>query len=190
MEHIPGKGDMIMVIYTKNKLTIRELEEQDAPKLVEWLSNPRLLEFYEGRDKPHDLYMVKNAFYQDSNETRCMVEYDGLEIGYIQFYEIDESEKRSYFEEAAANQKIMGTDQFIGETSYWNQGIGTVLIQSILEYLTVVMGAVKVIMDPQARNHRAIACYKKCGFRKVKHLPEHEWHEGEKRDCWLMEYAP
>lgn len=35
---------------------------------------------------------------------------------------------------------------------------------------------------------RAIRCYEACGFRKVKRLPAHELHEGQWKDCWLMEY--
>ncbi|MEH1834506.1 MAG: GNAT family protein [Nostoc sp.] len=34
-------------------------------------------------------------------------------------------------------------------------------------------------------NPRAIRCYEKCGFVKVKLLPAHELHEGEYSDCWL-----
>lgn len=45
-----------------------------------------------------------------------------------------------------------------------------------------------VVMDPQIKNVRAIHCYEKCGFSKIKMLPKHELHEGEYRDCWLMEY--
>ena len=47
--------------------------------------------------------------------------------------------------------------------------------------------ASKVILDPHIGNVRAIRCYEKCGFRKVKLLSLHELHEGEYRDSWLME---
>jgi aminoglycoside 6'-N-acetyltransferase len=42
-------------------------------------------------------------------------------------------------------------------------------------------------MDPQTRNTRAIKCYKKCGFKKIKILPKRELHEGEYQDCLLIE---
>ena len=45
-----------------------------------------------------------------------------------------------------------------------------------------------VVMDPQTWNERAIRCYEKCGFKKVALLPKNELHEGEYRDCWLIEY--
>lgn len=78
-------------------------------------------------------------------------------------------------------------DQFIGETDYWNKGIGTLLIHTMVNYLATQKSAARIIMDPQASNKRAIRCYEKCGFEKVKLLPKHEFHEGEFRDCWLIE---
>ncbi|MBM7659673.1 RimJ/RimL family protein N-acetyltransferase [Bacillus mesophilus] len=79
-------------------------------------------------------------------------------------------------------------DQFIGEIIYWNKGIGTQLVNMVVDYLVKEIGATKIVMDPQAWNNRAIRCYEKCGFSKKQFLPKHEWHEGEYRDCWLIEY--
>jgi len=36
------------------------------------------------------------------------------------------------------------------------------------------------------KNFRAIRCYEKCGFVKVKLLSGHDFHEGKYQDCWLM----
>jgi aminoglycoside 6'-N-acetyltransferase len=83
---------------------------------------------------------------------------------------------------------IYGTDQLIGEVEYWNKGIGKVLVKAVVEHLVKTKQAEKVVMDPQEWNVRAIRCYEKCGFKKVKLLPEHEWHEGKYHNCWLLEY--
>jgi len=45
-----------------------------------------------------------------------------------------------------------------------------------------VKRARKVVLDPHVTKPRAIRCYEKWGFRKVKLLPRHELHEGERRD--------
>lgn len=74
------------------------------------------------------------------------------------------------------------------ETDYWNKGIGTLLVKAMVEYLVDKQQADKVIMDPQTRNVRALRCYEKCGFKKIRILPNHEYHEGEYLDCWLIEY--
>ncbi|MDN4604131.1 GNAT family N-acetyltransferase [Paenibacillus sp. F6_3S_P_1C] len=179
-----------MLIYPWNEITVRLLDKKDEQYLVQWLSDPEVLQYYEGRDRPHDLNMVKEHFYrQDDAAYRCMVEYEGKPIGYIQFYELEEEERNEYGY-GDTDEIIYGTDQFIGEASYWNRGIGTQLVQSMLAYLVNEKQTRKVVMDPQSWNERAISCYEKCGFRKVRLLKEHELHEGQMRDCWLMEYAP
>ena len=176
-----------MVIYEAEEITVRGLEEDDAELLVTWLSDPRVLEYYEGRDHLHDLALVKQHFYKEDHEVRCcIVEFLGRPVGYIQYYLLAEEAKIEFGYKSEA---IYGTDQFIGEVDYWNRGVGRKLVTSMLDYLINQEKADKVIMDPQVWNHRAIACYEKCGLRKIKILKEHEEHEGMLRDCWLMEYS-
>ncbi|GAA0315449.1 GNAT family N-acetyltransferase [Bacillus carboniphilus] len=178
-----------MPIYKTEKLLVRTIKPNDVDLIAKWLSDPQVLEFYEGRDNPFDTDKVKQKFLnRDDKVTRCLVEYDGVPIGYIQFYPIESDERVKYGYEDSL-EIIFGTDQFIGEPEYWNQGIGTLLVQSMFDYLVNQKQANRIVMDPQTWNERAIATYEKCGMKKVKLLPENEWHEGEYRDCWLMEYT-
>ncbi|ASK63845.1 GNAT family N-acetyltransferase [Virgibacillus phasianinus] len=177
------------MILQKGKLLIRKLKDSDKQLLVKWLSNPMVLKYYEGRDCLHDLEMVNEHFYSRKGDqvTGCIVEYDGTEIGFIQFYQIDDAEREEYGY-TDMSETIYGTDQFIGEIDYWNQGIGTFVVRSMADFLMEKKAADRIVMDPQICNNRAISCYEKCKFNKVKLLPKHERHEGEWRDCWLMEY--
>lgn len=173
------------MLFQTEKICVRRLNEQDAPLLVRWLSDPRVLQYYEGRDRPHDMGMVCKHFYQrDEAIVPCIVAFGDSLIGYIQFYPLDEQEKQEY--SYSPEETIYGMDQFIGEPEYWNQGLGAELVRGMVAHITQ-LGANRVIMDPQAWNEQAIRCYEKCGFRKVKPLPQHEYHEGVMRDCWLME---
>ncbi|MGN7401605.1 GNAT family N-acetyltransferase [Cytobacillus praedii] len=117
----------------------------------------------------------------------CIIEYNEIEIGYIQYYQLDQETRHEYGYEGN-RETIYGIDQFIGEPNYWNKGIGTLLVQSMVNFLMEQKQADMVVMDPQIKNARAIHCYEKCGFSKIKMLQKHELHEGEYRDCWLMEY--
>lgn len=174
------------MIIQNEYFTIRQLETSDKEIMANWLSDPRVLEYYEGRDRPHDLAQIEEHYFARSDETaRWLVEYQGKPIGYIQFYPVLEEEREIYGYDAA--EKIFGTDQFIGEPDYWNKGIGTQLVELAKQYLFDSLEAERIVMDPQAVNERAIACYEKCGYRKVKLLAKHELHEGGMRDCWLME---
>lgn len=170
-------------------LRVRSLEASDVQDLCRWLSDPAVLEFYEGRDRPLDpetarrLYLTK----QGDPVTGCIVEWDGIPIGFAQFYPLDAATKTAFGYSAA--ERIFGMDQFIGAPARWNQGIGTRLATAMVEYLRTALGATRVVVDPRAENLRAIRCYEKSGFRKLKMLSAHEMHEGRLRDCWLMECA-
>jgi len=177
------------MIFQQEDLVLRELMKEDAALLAKWLSNPDVLEFYEGRDNPFDLAKVRQKFFnQNDSETRCIIEYAGKEIGYLQFYDLDQEAFTEYGLEAS-DERVFGMDQFIGEVDCWNRGIGTKVVSATVQYLLEQEQADKIVMDPQVVNERAIACYEKCGFLKVKVLPQKELHEGELRDCWLIEYT-
>ncbi|HET7578920.1 MAG TPA: GNAT family N-acetyltransferase [Bacillales bacterium] len=176
------------MIWERGPLTVRELRDSDEKDLIKWMSDPEVLAFYEGRDQPHDSELVQKHFYQkDDRVTPCLILFHEAPTGYIQFYSLSEKEAQAY---GYTNEKrIFGMDQFIGESAYWNQGVGTTLVSTMAHYLCSELGAQKVVMDPQAWNRRAIRCYEKSGFRSVRMLPKHEFHEGKWRDCLLMEYV-
>ncbi|PTM59158.1 GNAT family N-acetyltransferase [Desmospora activa] len=174
------------MIWQKNQLLIREVVVNDVPILTKWLSDERILIFYKGRDQPYDKEKVQNEFLTfTKGMIRCMVEWEGKAIGYLQFYQVDEDSLRKYG--YRPQDRVWGMDQVIGEPDYWNRGIGTVLVQAAVRYLVAEKGARFVIMDPQVRNTRAIRCYEKCGLKKVQMLPRHKKHEGVWQHCWLME---
>ena len=179
---------MVKFLIENEDLQVRTLVESDKILLAKWLSNPEVLQYYEGRDNPFDVEKVEQEFFVDEESvTRCLIEFDETAIGYIQFYEIDEEERRVYGY-VDSKKVIYGMDQFIGEVSYWNKGIGTKLVSSVVEFLIREKGAGRIVMDPRMQNDRAIYCYEKCGFTKVELLPKRELHEGAYHDCWLMEY--
>lgn len=174
------------MLFQNGHLKVRKLEVKDNFILSKWLSDPSVLEFYEGRDNPFDIEKVNDVFYNPEDDTvKCIVEFDGSEIGYIQYYKLDSDTKNVY---GYLNENIYGIDQFLGEVKYWNKGIGTLLVTSMVKFLNDHKKADRVVMDPQVRNERALRCYEKSGFKKVKLLPKRELHEGEYRDCWLIEY--
>ncbi|MNB68364.1 Bifunctional AAC/APH [compost metagenome] len=173
------------MLYSEGKIAVRCLENRDRELLAGWLSDDRVLEWYEGRDNPFDAEKVDAAFYKKDETTRCIAEYEDRAVGYIQFYPLADEEKRIYGYTA---ENVWGIDQFIGEPGCWNRGIGTMLVSSMVRYLRSKANAERIVTDPRTVNERAIRCYEKCGFRKVKMLPEREWHEGRYQDCWLMEF--
>lgn len=162
------KGGIGMI--QKNDLLIRLMNCKDFDVMVKWLNDQDVLKFYEEPPSNLDLVIKKYGPRVEGEHyvVPCIVEYKNEPIGYIQFYEIrvDELEKYGY----PINQNIYGIDQFIGETELWGKGIGTSMIQMMLNYLSNNKGASSVLLEVKKYNHRAISSYKKCGFRKIKEL--------------------
>jgi aminoglycoside 6'-N-acetyltransferase len=182
------------VLFSDGEVAIRLMRDElgDYQAMSKWLSDPRVLEFYEGRDHPMTLDQIQSEYAPyirgKADVTPCLIMLQSAPIGYIQFYLVGEESRNSYGLPAdECMEALYGIDQFIGEVSFWNRGLGTRSISLLLRYLFQTRGARKVILDPHVTNLRAIRCYEKCGFRKVKVLPGHELHEGVLVDAWLME---
>lgn len=165
-------------------LTVRPLRDGDADTLLRWLSDPRVLEFYEGRDAHFTPEAIREKFF-DGELSRCIIEWEGIPAGYLQYYPLD-GEGRAEYQFDGPEKKLWAADQFLGEPSLWGKGLGRRFLTLLLSHLFEEAGAEAVLLDPHAGNERAIRCYERCGFRKEKLLPAHELHEGEWRDCLLM----
>lgn len=172
-----------------DNLRIRTLSSKDFPLLLKWLSDDRVLKFYEGRDKKYNLETIKEHFteaWQDE-VLRVIIEYQDKPIGYGQVYKMYDELYKDY-NYPKSEEIVYGMDQFIGEPEYWDKGIGTKYIKMIFKFLKAKRNADAIILDPHKNNARAIKEYQKADFRIIEELPEHELHEGKKEDCYLMEY--
>jgi aminoglycoside 6'-N-acetyltransferase len=176
------------MLWQDGDLALRELTDDDVTLMARWLSDPTVLGYYEGRDHPHNADLVREIFFNAhaGDETRCIIIATGVPIGYLQFYPVTDDELTEYG--YAPDAKVYGLDLFIGEPAYWNRGIGTQLLGGITRHLSSAYDTPRIVVDPQAWNARAIRSYEKAGFHKVRLLPQHELHEGELRDAWLMEW--
>ena len=177
-----------MVDIRKDNIRVRTLVEEDLPIMLKWLTDDRVLEYYGGRDQKYTLEKIRQEYIEEDMEisTRLIIEYDGKPIGYVQVYEMIDEYYDSYHYNKTG-EKVYCMDQFIGETDYWNKGIGPRFMKIILEYLRDERGAKSVILDPHLNNPRAVKAYEKVGFKIIKELPKHELHEGVMKDCYLME---
>lgn len=179
--------------YKSEIVLIRKLRDcdEDYKLLVKWLSDPTVLDYYEGRSNPFDLHKVKEKFeHRARGESRVIVgivECNKNPIGFVQYYKIIPNEYRET--ELIDMQEFhtpYGMDIVIGETSYWNKGIGTEIIQTLIKHLFEHLKADIIFIDPQTWNKRAIRCYEKCGFKTIDIIKERELHDGEYKDSLIM----
>ncbi|QSJ14191.1 acetyltransferase [Nostoc sp. UHCC 0702] len=181
------------MLIQKNEITIRLMQDNtdDYQLMAKWLTDETVLEFYEGRDNSFDLERIIENYQPlvigKDPAIPCLVYYHNIPIGYLQYYALNdqpENDRQMYCLEQTDN--VYGIDLFIGESNYWNQGIGTKILSAVVNYLFEELEADKIVIDPHVDNTRAIRCYEKCGFVKVRLLPAHELHEGKYSDSWLM----
>lgn len=178
------------MILDKN-IVIRLMEDkiEDYTLMSKWLTDPNVLQYYEGRDNPFNIDRIiakyKPRILDNSNITSCIIQYNNMDIGYIQYYQLTSEE---YLEFGYDIQEIVfGIDLFIGEVEYWNKGIGCKVLKLLIKMLEREKKANRIAIVPQTWNVRAIKCYEKCGLTKVRLLKKHELHEREYKDSWLME---
>ncbi|WP_216827608.1 GNAT family N-acetyltransferase [Alkalihalobacterium elongatum] len=173
-----------------NSLSIRKLMdcEADYKLLYKWLNDEVVQEFYEGKSVKHTIEEIYDEFRPraigEDYVQSCIIKFEKEAIGYLQFYHLQQEEIEEYG--ASRYEQVYGIDLFIGEHVYWNKGIGTDVMKLTLHYLFTMQGVHEVFIDPQTWNERAIACYEKCGFQKIKVLPKRELHDGEYKDNQIM----
>jgi aminoglycoside 6'-N-acetyltransferase len=174
-------------VFEEGELRLRRMEDSDADyrRLARWLSDPRVLAYYGGRDDPQSYEQVREKYaprvLSADRVVPCIMEYAGRAVGYLQYYPADAVEYQ--FGEPG---RLYAVDLFLGEPDEWGRGLGTRFLHRLLIFLFHELGAEWVLIDPHVDNPRAVRAYEKAGFRKVKILPRHEMHEGRLRDSWLM----
>ncbi|MDQ0350372.1 aminoglycoside 6'-N-acetyltransferase [Alkalibacillus filiformis] len=166
---------------TNSDVLIRKMNEDDYEIMAKWLSTEAVLEFYGDVNSPFDLEKVKEKYEPriagEVPVTPYIVELGETPIGYIQKYSLSEEKKVEFG--YSSHDQVYGIDQFIGVQNLFNKGIGTKMVRQFIDYFFGNKGANIVILDPEVSNIRAIKCYEKCGFSKVRLI--------EEGNNWLME---
>jgi aminoglycoside 6'-N-acetyltransferase len=108
----------------------------------------------------------------DESEAGFIIEAGSEGAGFIQ-----------YSEEADPMYRHAGID--IAVHSDWQgQGVGKDALRTLVRHLLEARGHHRLTIDPAAHNERAIAAYRRVGFRPVGIMrryergPDGEWHDG------------
>jgi aminoglycoside 6'-N-acetyltransferase len=164
----------------KETINIRKMSYHDYEIMAKWLSTPGVLEFYGDINSPFSLEQVITKYEPrikgESLITPYIVELNTIAMGFIQRYRVIEKEQLAFGYQK--NQIVYGIDLFIGEPKLFGKGYGTQMVMKFVNHLFRTSDAEIIILDPKVSNERAIRCYEKCGFVKVKKI-NHE-------TCWLM----
>lgn len=154
-----------MVICQYEEVTLRDFEEHDIPKKVEWINNPENNKFLH-YDLPLSVPRTTEWFLKKDNTKRldCIIEYNGVPVGVIGLLNIDRYNRKAEYYIT------------IGENSYKQKGIATKASRLLIEYAFNNLKMHKIYLTVDARNENAIGLYKKIGFRQEGYFVDDLFH--------------
>lgn len=184
----------VKIIARDDRLCIREMEETEADlgQFLLWMTDPETMRFWEGMTEAYEMDRVVQEYRDHLEEqvAQCMVELDGRMIGFCQFCTLDavlyEVPQAEWDRVVRPGEVVYGIDMFIGDVSCRDRGIGTRMLGLLCTALFEDCHADVLMIDPKVHNARAIACYRKCGFRDVCVVPQREAQDGVLHDSLIL----
>lgn len=154
------------------RVSLRPLAERDISRLVEMVSEPGVSEWWSGYDEAR----MRKETLGDHSVTPFAVELEGELIGLIM-----------YTEELDPNYKSAAIDITL-DADHLGRGLGTDALRTLARYLLDERGHHRITIDPALVNERAIAAYRKVGFKPVGVMRQYELtQDGAWRDALLMD---
>jgi len=74
----------------------------------------------------------------------------------------------------------------IGDQDYWGKGYGTETVRVLLGYGFHYLGARRIGLSTNAKNPRAISCFRTCGFVEEGRARKVQWIDGDYTDLVTM----
>ena len=117
-----------------------------------------------------------------------IVENEGIPIGYVQYYALDEKE---YGIEACKEIATLTYDapyaiDIFLSGEFCNHGLGTATLQLLTKLIFETTDCDILFIDPNALNKRAVRCYEKARFQTLGLMKEHDLYQGRLTDSVLM----
>lgn len=161
----------------EGKVSIRPLEESDAPLFYKWYNDQEVNLWASGAWPPITM-LTKDEIWQtffEGEEHRYVILTEAeLPIGTIGF--------RNHNIPARSAELFI----VIGEKEYWGKGYGTDALSALAGYLFLQWNLHRLELDTWDGNVRAIKAYQKMGFEIEGRLREARYIMGEYRDAVIM----
>jgi aminoglycoside 6'-N-acetyltransferase len=154
-----------------NQVRLRPVTADDVPAMTQFFSVPEVAEWWPGENGER-----LRANLEEGAGVGLVIELDGGMIGYIQWYEETDPDYRH------------ATIDITLHPDFCNRGLGTDALRMLCRHLFDDLGHHRITIDPSAGNARAIASYRKVGFRDVGIMRRYERaNDGNWRDSLLMD---
>ncbi|ASY64847.1 Aminoglycoside 6'-N-acetyltransferase [Sinorhizobium sojae CCBAU 05684] len=157
------------------EVSFEPMAERHLPMLLAWLSEPHVRQWWGDPD-------VELGLIRDGCETGevdgFIFHIEGEPAGYIQSWIPSQYDDEAWAGELSAD--TSGVDIFVGPPEMTGKGVAALALRSFAARL-FEKGAERIVIDPDAGNHRAVRAYTKAGF-----VPFGEWIDESGRTL-LME---
>ena len=156
-------------------IVFRALAEADLPLLREWLSRPHVSEWWHPtptlEQVPGDfLPLLAPPGVLPLDAPSGVQQYLACEadepVAFAQAYRVMAHQAQGWWP-GESDPHALGIDQFIGPPDRLGQGLGTRVVRALVAFLFADPRVTSIQADPDPANARAIACYRKAGFREV-----------------------
>lgn len=148
--------------------TLRPVTPEDGPRLAAILGHPEVARWW----PRYDAERVQRDLIGAPGTVVFAIERDGELVGSVQ-----------YVEEPAPDYRHASIDVFL-DPAWHGKGLGSDAVRTLARYLIHDRGHHRLAIDPAADNEKAIAAYKRVGFREVGVMrqyergPDGDWHDG------------
>lgn len=160
---------------------LREATEVDRRNVYEWLAHSDLTPSMMGPPQfPDHAVATWEEFCRDylpyyfdgskPNEGRCfIIVANKNDVGVVCY-------------NALRGNKATDVDIWLRSEADCGKGFGSDALRTLSDYLNKKFGVTQIAVSPSARNHRAIAAYKKAGFHLIPTEKYHEFVEPEEME--------
>lgn len=174
-------------------LRLRRATTDDIPHLARWFSDPRVLAYYRGRDRPLSRTGVRDLYFTRGRDQRTgrfftwrrwIVELEGRPIGVLHFYQTNPVDEKAW--RLPPEGTHFGMSYLIGLPELWGQGIGPRAIALVKDHLFRRYRATTITATVRVSNRRSRRALEKAGFRVLCRLRHWKVHEGRWEDGWVF----
>jgi aminoglycoside 6'-N-acetyltransferase len=156
------------------RVVLRPLTNDDLDPLVAMFAEPAVEPWWPRYDRAR--VEADLLHHQDDDKVVYAIVVDGEVAGVIQSWE-----------EADEDYRHAGMDLAVG-TRWHGTGVAVDALRTLMRHLVHSVGHHRLVIDPALSNERAIACYRKVGFRPVGVMRRYERGlDGSFHDSLLMD---
>ena len=169
----------------RTNITFVPLVPADLPMLADWMGRAHWREWW--GEPEEEVGFVRDMLEGRDTTRPFLFHLDGVPEGYIQVWYVRAALVEPWLTAApwltALPPDAVGVDLSLARGECLSKGIGSAVLRAFVAMLRAE-GHESIVIDPAPDNARALAAYRKAGFRPVPALL------GKTTDCIVMQHEP